>query len=411
MIKEYYKWNPVYKLVMEIKYDYIKKFKDSIIDFELWLNKLNNDSYNKVFECLQTNQFNNLLLIRYGLADMQDGMWKDKNSIYRECRSVVIDIKNDNLVTTPFRKFFNLNEVEENSLENILEELKTSKIFEVTNKLDGSMQCARYYNNEIVMNGSMALDSNNSWRLKNGIDMLTDNQKHMIKSNPNYTFIFEYISLRDAHVVLYNKNQEGLYLIGIRNSITGFQFPYSEISEFSNIYNVPMTTIENIGLQQVLEQMRIYKSSEKEGWVLNIDGHMIKVKCDDYVHLHRLLDKFSSVNVIIENIAEDKFDDMISKIPDNYKNRVLSIANKIIEYKNDIENKIKMKYKLAPKNNKKDFMIWVNNNCDKSYQGYVRCKYLNKPYNVLKNSSGGYKKLKDLNICETYSALFSSLEE
>ena len=39
-------------------------------------------------------------------------------------------------------------------------------------------------------------------------------------------------------------------------------------------------------------------------------------------------------------MAEDKFDDMMSKIPDNYKNRVLSIASKIIDYKNKTELKI-----------------------------------------------------------------------
>ncbi|MBY6838741.1 T4 RnlA family RNA ligase [Clostridium botulinum] len=411
MIKDYYRWNPMYCLVMKIKYDYINKFNDDEIDFETWLLKLNNEEYNNKFECLQTNQNDNLLLIRYGLAEMQEGMWKDKNSIYRECRSVVIDIVNDDLVITPFRKFFNLNEVEENKLNSVIKEADNAKLFEITNKLDGSMQCARYYNSSIIMTGSMALNKNNSWRLKDGISMLNDNHKLMIKDNPNLTFIFEYISIKDAHVVLYNKNQEGLYLIGVRNSCTGYQYSYKEIKQISEIYKVEMTNIEAIQLDELLKLMKIYKSYEKEGWVLNIDGHMIKIKCDDYVHLHRLLDKFSSVNVIIENIAEERFDDMISKVPDNYKDRVLKVANKIIKYKTEIENKINYYYYIAPKSDKKEFMIWVNNNCTKETMGYVRCKYLNKSFNVLKNSAGGYKKLKDLNISESYSALFSNLEE
>ena len=87
--------------------------------------------------------------------------------------------------------------------------------------IDGSMQCARWYNNNIFMNGSMVLDKNASFRLEEGISMLNDDYKRMIKENQNYTFIFEYISLKDAHVVLYNKSQEGLYLIGIRNCYTG----------------------------------------------------------------------------------------------------------------------------------------------------------------------------------------------
>jgi hypothetical protein len=411
MRKEYYKWNPVYNLVMDIKEEYISKFNDGEKSFEQWLLKLNNEKYNKVFECLQVNQNKNLLLIRYGLAEMQDGMWTDENSIYRECRSVVLDIENDNLVITPFRKFFNLNEVEENNIDKIIEDIKTAKVFEVTDKKDGSMQSARFYKSEIIMTGSMALDEENSWRLQDGLSMLTENHKDMIKDNPNLTFIFEYISIKDAHVVLYKKDQEGLYLIGIRNSCTGYQYTYNEIEQISKIYNVHMTNIESIQLDELLQLMKQYKSYEKEGWVLNIDGHMIKVKCDDYVHLHRLLDKFSSVNVIIENIAEDRIDDMISKVPDNYKDRILNVANKIIKYKNDLEKEVEKYYNLAPKHDRKEFMIWVSDNCDKTIMGYVRCKYLNKQFNTLKNSAGGYKKLKDLGISESYSALFSNLEE
>ena len=172
-----------------------------------------------------------------------------------------------------------------------------------------------------------------------------------------------------------------------------------------------MTNIESLTLEQVLNDMKKYKSSEKEGWVLNIDSHRVKIKCDDYIHLHRLLDKVSSINVIIQNIADDKYDDMISKIPDSYKNRVQGIANKIFRYKNNIEKDIEEYWNNAPKEDKKEFMIWVDSICPKNIKGYVRCKYLNKKYNVLKNNKNSYKKLKDLGICENYSALFSDLEE
>ena len=172
-----------------------------------------------------------------------------------------------------------------------------------------------------------------------------------------------------------------------------------------------MTTIENLTLEQVLQDMKKYKSSEKEGWVLNIDGHLIKIKCDDYVHLHRLLDKVSSVNVIIQNIADGKYNDMISKIPDAYKSRVEKIANVIMEFKNNTNELINNYYNEAPKDDKKSFMIWVTNNCPEKIKGYVRAKYLGQNYNVLKGGNGSYKKLKDMDIYKTYSALFADLEE
>lgn len=406
-----YKWNPVYNLIMRIKEDYYNKFHDNEKDFKVWLEKLNNKKYNDIFNSLQTNQKDNYLLIRYGIAEMQEGMWEDENSIYRECRSLVIDLEKEEIVTCPFRKFFNLNEVKENNIDTIKKDIEKAKIFEITNKLDGSMQCARWYNNNIFMNGSMALDKNASFRLEEGTSMLNDNYKRMIKENQDYTFIFEYISLKDVHVVLYNKSQEGLYLIGIRNCYTGEELSYANIKRFSKKYNVPMTNIESISFGEMLSQMKTYKSSDKEGWVLNIDGHKVKVKCDDYIQLHRILDKYASVNVIIKNIADDKFDDMMSKIPDTYKDRILMIANKIIEYRDSTLNRIDRYYKLAPKGTIKEFMMWVTNNCPKNIQGYVRNIYLNKPNNVLMKGYCGYKKLKDMDIADSFSELFESMKE
>lgn len=403
-------WNPVLNLVLKIKKDYQYKFKDGNLNFEDWLNKLDKEEYSEVFDCLQLNQHNNFLLIRYGLAEMQKGMWEDENSIYRECRSVVIDLVNECLVITPFRKFFNLNEVEENKLENIINKIKSAKILEIVDKLDGSMQSARCYNGEIFMSGSMAINPENSWRLQDGYSMLTDNHKTMMQCNDNYTFIFEYISKKDAHVVLYDKSQEGLYLIGARNVKTGKQMSYGDIENISNKYKVPMARIEKSSLDDILKKSTELKAHEKEGWIINIDGHLIKIKCDDYVHLHRLLDKFSSVNVIIENVAEDRIDDMLSKVPDSYKDRIVKLSDKITNYKNTTMENISKYYNKAPKDDIKTFMIWVDKNVPSSIRGYVRCKYKGKEINVLKNSAGGYKKLKDLGLYENYSALFADME-
>jgi hypothetical protein len=327
---------------------------------------------------------------------MQRGMWEDKNSIYRQCRSVVIDLDKEQLVLTPFRKFFNLNEVDENSLDNIYKEIKNANIIEISNKLDGSMQSLRYYNNDYFMSGSMALEKEFSWRLEDGYSMLSDNHRIMVKENSNYTFIFEYISIKDAHVVIYNKKEEGLYLIGIVDVFSGYELPYSEIIEFSKKYNIKTTVIENKTIDDILKLSKTMKSNEKEGWVINIDGHKVKLKCDDYVSLHRLLDRLSSVNLIIESVADNKFDDLISKVPEVYRDRILKIYNTIIEYRKVSNDYIDDMYKNAPKLNRKIFMIWVTENVTYKYQSYVRNKYMGRDYNVLKSHSGQYKKMKQI---------------
>mgnify|MGYP001011242420 CR=1 FL=1 len=406
-----FEWNKPFQVVMKIKHNYISKYGFDTLNFETWLKKLNNLEYSNIFDCLQVNQKNEFLLIRYGIADMQESMWANPNSIYRECRSVVIDLDKEQLVLTPFKKFFNLNEIPENNIDKIIKEIELASIVEFTDKLDGSMQSVRYYNNDFFMAGSMALDINDSWRLADGYNMLLENYKQMIKENPSYTFIFEYISLKDAHVVIYDKEREGLYLIGIRNVYTGNELTYNEIKSYADKYNINMTRIENINIETVLQDMKKYKSNEKEGWVLNIDRHKIKIKCDDYVHLHRLLDKISSINVIIQNIAENRYDDLISKVPESYRDRVQKIAKKIFDYKNNTEQLINYYFKLAPKYNRKIFMLWVEEKVPIELKGYVRNMFLNKDINVLKNNANSYKKLKELGINEDYSALFSDMED
>ncbi|QSF43441.1 RNA ligase [Paenibacillus tianjinensis] len=408
-------WNPVLNLVIEIKNTYYKKFGNygSYI-FEDWLIKLNENKYNNIFECLQFNQSEEILLIRYGLAEMQKGMWEDVDSVYRECRSVVINLKDEELVLTPFRKFFNLNEVAENMVEVVSKSIQEAKNFEVADKLDGSMQSARWYKGRVFMCGSMAISEKSSWRLEDGYSMLNDNYINMIKDNPDLTFIFEYISIKDAHVVIYEKSKEGLHLIGIRNTLTGEQYNYSDVLKMANKYNVSAVSLESITLDEMLTKMKELKSHEKEGWILNIDGHLIKMKCDDYVNIHRILDSVSSVNVIIRAIADNEYDDLISKIPEKYREKTEKIANLIFDHVHNINSQINYHYNLAPKENKKEFMIYVSNNVPDGLAAYVREKYLGRLSSILKSENRNmvsYRRLSDLGLTDKYNSLFDEGDE
>lgn len=395
-----YEWNPVFNLVIEIK----RKYEDRVrtidnYNFESWLGKLNEQKYNDFFECLQINQHKEFILIRYGIAEMQESMWTDVDSPYRECRSVVIDLKREELVTCGFRKFFNLNEVEENMLDKVSEKIKSASLVEVTDKLDGSMQNARWYNGSVFINGSMSLDEKESWRLSNAKLLLTQDYENMMKGYPYLTFTFEYISDKNPHVVSYKAEQEGLYLIGARHIHSGLQLPYFLLKELAAEYKgVKIVEIENKTLEELLDLMEKLPANEKEGWIINVDGHLIKIKCSDYVNIHRILDKVSSVNVVIESIADDYYDDLLSKVPINYQDRVKKISDKVFEYTRTVNHLIIDYYNKAPKEDRKEFMVWVNNNVPKQIQVYVRNKYLGRPYNLLKRGVEGYKRMSDLGL-------------
>jgi hypothetical protein len=96
---------------------------------------------------------------------------------------------------------------------------------------------------KILLTGSKAISPKCSRNVKDGYTLLTDNYVKMISENDKYTFIFEYIAPADAHCVNYHDTHK-LFLIGIRDVYTGYQFTYHEVSEFSKRYNVPMTEFE-----------------------------------------------------------------------------------------------------------------------------------------------------------------------
>lgn len=431
-------WNPVLDKFIEIKNEYKKRigyityyYKDGYTDesetcLERWVSELNGIEpfnqyleYEELLSCLELNQCKNMLLIRYGrYSNIYDGeeeasgegLWDRYDGFYRECRSIVIDVENDCIILSPFKKFFNINETEETNIENINNLINKAKTVEFSDKLDGSMQSARWYDGKIVMAGSQAVNPDNSWRLTDGYKMINEllGYKDMLVKYPECTFIFEYISLKDAHVVKYTRQQEGLYLIGIRNVIDGKEYDYNTVLGFASRFNIPTTKIFDKTINQVMNELDSKASDEAEGFVINIDGYKVKLKYNDYVHIHKALSKLSSINLIIRNIADDSYDDLLAKLPLAYHDQVKKVATIVVEYINRTEKEVKSYFNNAPKENKRDFMIFVSENVPKEYQGYCREMYLGHSINVIKSGNEKcphYKRLKDMGIMN-YSEIF-----
>ncbi|MGL4453716.1 MAG: T4 RnlA family RNA ligase [Sarcina sp.] len=386
----------VLELVKEIKNKYIEKTNNyKNLTFKDWVKELNEKKYNDIMDGLEVNQYKNLVLFRYGQDCFKIvDLWNVFDGIYRECRSIVIDINTMEIVILPFDKFFNLGELEENSLENIQKEIARAKSIEITNKMDGSMQCLRYYNGDYILTGSQAISETTSWRLKKSREFLTYNIRVMAKENPNLTFIFEYIDLDDAKIVKYSKEDEGLYLIGIRDVKTLRQYSYKEVSKIATKYQVNMTIIENKHFNEILEEVKNIKGYYKEGWVINIDGHLIKLKGDDYVGLHRILSKLCKHSVVIENICNGTLDDLLSKIPILHRDGLINLAKEIIGYKEIVEKQIEFFYDKAPVE-RVEFFRYINT-LPKHLRGFLGNKYNNKPYEILRNYHGKCIKLKSL---------------
>ena len=144
-------WNPVLDFVTNVKNDFmniyndyiavcgLSKKNDDIYDYQsaslssykyknvidYWVDIIDNDEYKKMISVLQINQNGDLVLLRYGnYSDIFSGeeditneeFWNLYNGFYRDCRTVVIDVKRLKVVLCGFKKFFNINEINVNKL-------------------------------------------------------------------------------------------------------------------------------------------------------------------------------------------------------------------------------------------------------------------------------------------------------
>lgn len=403
-------WNPVLNLVKQVKMDYIasgttRHKEDTSFDFKEILKELDNEEYNEIFKQAFIRQEENFVLFRY----VNPRCCKEPNSIYREMRSVVIDIEKDCIVSAPFKKFFNLNElgVEENTIESVLEDIKKADSIEIVDKLDGSMQCANWYDGKLFFHGSSIMNPNNCEMLKQGYEYLMDSPNiiMMVKRNPDFTFIFECITDRTRHhVVKYDKRQYGLYLTGIRDKRNGNELSHAFLELTAFYYNVVVARQEDKTLENILKEAEVIKGDKKEGWVINIlDTPLsvvkrVKLKGVDYTNISFLLNQIDTVNRVIKTIADGQEDDLLSHISvlkKEVQTQLIALVDTILDWVEEKEKELDLYYNTAPKNNVKVFAMWTKDNVPSFYRSKLMCKYKGMPYSILQAESGKYLKYKD----------------
>lgn len=333
--------------------------KDYSSCLERWGRERGSKKDIEFFDSVKTNQHKNRVIIKYDMIAVGRSLWADEESIYRECRSIVINVETEEIVILPFQKFFNVGEIPENEPKRLREEVQNAEFFEIANKLDGSMQNISMDRSELVLAGSQSLDPDQSWRVELGYSLITEEIRNMVEDNPNLTFSFEMIHEKNPHVVDYSNRSNGLYLIGTRDKTTGEQHSFQTIVSMAKNYKVQTTEIENKSLDDILFEMKEHGGDEKEGWVMYIDGRLVKLKCDDYVFLYKAIEGLVSTNTIIQQVREDKYDDFYAKLPSTVKAQVKEVIENTLKYREIVQKKVNLEYNRIKSDQVelRDFMV------------------------------------------------------
>jgi RNA ligase len=276
----------------------------------------------------------------------------------RECRGLKFD-REGNLLARPYHKFFNVGEKDETQIHNI----DLSKPHIILEKLDGSMIHPIWVDKE-----------SGHWRLctKMGITDVSMQAEEWLARDEDYKFfikfclqadatpIFEWCSRKNRIVLDYPEDR--LVLTAVRINRDGKYISYTTLEWLAKTCNIDLVktyagTYEN--MQHLVEMTRELK--DQEGFIIRFDdGHMLKIKADDYVKIHKSKDNIRFEKNVISLIIDEKMDDVISFLPEEDAERIQDFIDKFwvnIEFRVDQFEKAYMITRLMCAGDRKTFAI------------------------------------------------------
>lgn len=308
----------------------------------------NQMNYYKLFlilaiENVSMTEQDDFILLKYNQEVIFGDLW---NKFYMESRGTVIDYKKENLVTLPYKKFFNLNEKPYVNLDIIKGYYDKGYKFIIKDKLDGSLINISKYNGQVVVTSSGSFTSSQVYK---AIELLNRYKYFVDNMREDYTYMFEII-YPDNRVVVDYKDTEDIFLTGIRNKKTFTLVKDEEIKNIVQKYGLKMTSYDNRNFEQILDATKEYSYKDKEGWVIKVEEMelLFKLKCDDYINAH----KYFTTSFTDKNIAclikEEKIDDYLARLDGDRKKEVLSKVREILSKVDKTKNEVEKLYNSIP---------------------------------------------------------------
>lgn len=248
-----------------------------------------------------------------------------ETSILREMRGLVFDKSSGRVISRRFHKFFNYGEKEESK------DIDLNREHYILQKLDGSMITPFLLNDKLVWGSKMGItDVSRQVEVfvKDNLDHLSIYHLIDLLSHGN-TPIFEWVSRKQKIILDYP--EDSLILTAIRNNSTGEYYSYKDMLEFSIQMNVPCVSMHTLSYKNVeLLHESVKSEVDNEGWVVRYtDGHMVKMKSDWYVTLHKTKEYIDSEKNIVESYINNSIDDLLPLLQESDKERVTRYVNQL----------------------------------------------------------------------------------
>jgi RNA ligase len=231
----------------------------------------------------------------------------------RECRGLIFD-RDGNLMSRPFHKFFNINEREETQTHVV----DMSQPHVIMEKMDGSMIRPILVDGYLRLATKMgvtnvAMDAE-AWLAAHSH---TEHLKQWLHwcIDTGVTPIFEWVSPFNQIVLAYE--EADLVLLAMRDNETG-EYHMPDACPF-NV--VPCYGSVEGNIADYVARQR--EAEGREGDIIRFaNGHMLKVKNDWYVRIHKTVDRIVFDRNIVDLIINEEVDDVLPMLPQVQADRV-----------------------------------------------------------------------------------------
>ena len=265
-----------------------------------------------------------------------------------KCRGLILD-KEGNIISRPFKKFFNLGEHVNKGKEIPLEP------FEVYKKEDGSLGISYFDKNtpKLATKGSFT-----SEQAIKGTEILHRDFKDY-PFNKNYTYLFEIIYPENRIVVNY-KDKEELILLAVIYTQTGKELP---LNQFKKDFHI---AFRYEGIKDINE-LKDKQEDNAEGYVIKFkSGLRLKLKFEEYIRLHRLVTETNTKRVWEYLKDKHPIKELLDRVPDEFYKWVKDTIVKLeLDYK-ELEEEAKREFNKIKYTDRRDFADQIKKHRNKS---------------------------------------------
>jgi RNA ligase len=247
--------------------------------------------------------------------------------IIRECRGLIFDSVTGKVISRRFQKFFNLGQ----NAETQIDRLDFTKPHVIMDKLDGSMISAFRPHNELRWR----------WGTKMGETDVAKPVLEHIRNNLQYndladwvdhlgaTALFEWTSRQQRIVLDYPEDQ--LVLLHVRDIKTGEYMSRAEVNALGEKFNIPTVRVIEGTINDIHEFVKHTKGLKGlEGYVVQFEDGMIKLKADEYCLLHNTKEKLNLEKNVLSMITSEVLDDILPQMDENDRNAVIAYEKDVM---------------------------------------------------------------------------------